>query len=131
MAKTLRVVLVGCGGMSNAWLRIANELPDLQVVGLVDIREEAAWERAEKFGLTQEFIGTDLAKALDATEPDIVFDCTVPEAHCAVTLEALGHGCHVLGEKPLADSMANARKMVAAAQEAGRIRVTTGRARRS
>jgi predicted dehydrogenase len=38
-----------------------------------------------------------------------------------VTLEALKHGCHVLGEKPLADSMANAKTMVAAAEEAGRI----------
>ena len=121
MADKLRVVLAGCGGMSNAWLRIANELPDVEMVGLVDIREEAAWERAEKFGLSQEFVGTDLAKALDETAPDAVFDCTVPEAHVEVTLEALSHGCHVLGEKPLADSMDNARRMVAAAEEAGKI----------
>ncbi|MFW6108727.1 MAG: Gfo/Idh/MocA family protein [bacterium] len=121
MAETLRAVLVGCGGMSKRWLQIANDLPDVQVVGLVDLREEAAWGRAEEFGLTQEHVGTDLAKALDETGPDMVFDCTVPEAHCAVTVEALAHGCHVLGEKPLADSMANARKMVAAAQEAGKI----------
>ena len=121
MAEKLRIVLAGCGGMSNAWLRIANEMPDVQVVGLMDIREEAAWERAEKYGLTQEKIGTDLAAILDETAPDIVFDTSVPEAHAEVTLEALEHGCHVLGEKPLADSMANARRMVAAAEEAGKI----------
>jgi len=121
MADALRAVLVGCGGMSRRWLKVANELPELAVVGLVDIREEAAWQRAEEFGLSQEKIGTDLAKVLDATAPDIVFDCTVPEAHVHVTLEALAHGCHVLGEKPLADSMANARKMLAAAQAAGKL----------
>ena len=121
MADKLRAVLAGCGGMSHRWLEVANDIADLTMVGLVDLREEAAWQRAEEFGLTQETIGADLAKVLDATAPDIVFDCTVPEAHVHVTLEALRHGCHVLGEKPLADSMDNARKMVAAAQEAGKI----------
>jgi predicted dehydrogenase len=38
-----------------------------------------------------------------------------------VTLLALEHGCHVLGEKPLADSMESARRMVAAAKEAGKV----------
>ena len=121
MADKLRAVLAGCGGMSKRWLQVANDIADLTMVGLVDIREEAAWQRAEEFGLTQETIGTDLATVLDATKPDIVFDCTVPEAHVGVTLEALAHGCHVLGEKPLADSMDNARKMIAAAQQAGKL----------
>jgi predicted dehydrogenase len=42
----------------------------------------------------------------------------VPEAHVHVTLEALGHGCHVLGEKPMADTLGNGIQMVAAAQNA-------------
>jgi predicted dehydrogenase len=66
-------------------------------------------------------IGTDLGAVLEETSPDIVFDCTVPEAHFQVTLEALKHGCHVLGEKPMADTMEHARAMVAAAQAAGKI----------
>jgi len=121
MSEKLRVVLAGCGGMSATWLRVATELRDLQIVGLVDIREEAAKGRAEEFTLADAVVGTDLAAVLEETSPDIVFDCTVPEAHVHVTLEALKHGCHVLGEKPLADSMKNARKMVAAAQEAGKL----------
>ena len=58
---------------------------------------------------------------LAETKPDLVFDCSVPQAHPEVTLTALANGCHVLGEKPMADSLANARKMVAAAQQAGKI----------
>jgi predicted dehydrogenase len=58
---------------------------------------------------------------LNATRPDVVFNCTVPEAHTPVALTALAHGCHVLGEKPLADSMENARRMIAAAAQADRI----------
>jgi predicted dehydrogenase len=58
---------------------------------------------------------------LEQVSPDVVFDCTVPEAHINVTLEALEHGCHVMGEKPMADSMENAHKAVEAAEKAGKI----------
>ncbi|NLG26286.1 MAG: Gfo/Idh/MocA family oxidoreductase [Chloroflexi bacterium] len=121
MGENKRVVLVGCRGMSDAWLKAAGELPDLTVVGLVDIRREAAERRAAEFGLSEALISTSLTEALDKTRPDGVFDCTIPEAHVAVTLEALAHGCHVFGEKPMADSMEHARQMVSAAQQARKI----------
>jgi predicted dehydrogenase len=93
----------------------------IKMVGFVDLNLEAARARAAEFGWTEARTGTDLAAMLAATHPDCVFDCTVPEAHVTVTLTALAHGCHVLGEKPLADSMANARRAVEAAQAAGKI----------
>jgi len=121
MAKKIRVVLVGCGGMSGRWLEVSKGLSEVEIVGLVDIREEAARGKVERFGLQDAMIGTDMKSVLDQTAPDVVFDCTVPEAHAGVTLEALKHGCHVMGEKPMADSMENAGKVVAAAKEAGKI----------
>jgi predicted dehydrogenase len=121
MAKRLRVVHVGCGGMAKAWLGPALGIPGLEVVGLVDLRESAAEAARERFGLGRAETGNDLRAMLRAVKPDIVFDATVPEAHCQVTLEALRHGCHVLGEKPLADNMANARRMVTAARKARRL----------
>ena len=121
MADTLKVVLAGCGGMSAAWLKTARELPGLDMVGLVDIRLEAAQQRKEEYGFASAITDTDLSSVLNATQPDVVFDCTVPEAHVVVTLTALSHGCHVLGEKPMADSMENAHKMVDAAQKANRL----------
>ena len=114
-------VLVGCGGISRAWLTAAKTMDTCRIVGLVDIDERAARDKADEYGLTDALIGTDLASVLDRTNPTVVFNCTVPEAHMPVTLQALAHGCHVLGEKPLADSMENARKMVRAAQESGKI----------
>jgi predicted dehydrogenase len=121
MQKTLRVVLAGCGGISQAWLKPAVEIPNLQIVGLVDLRPENAQQRAIQFGLKGVETGSDLGAILDHTQPDILFDCTVPEAHVDVTLEALGRGIHVLGEKPMADNMPNARRMVAKAQETGKL----------
>lgn len=116
----MRVVLVGCGGISPTWLKPASEMDDLEIVGLVDLNEATARSRREEFGLTNAITGVDLDRALDDLKPDAVFDCTVPEAHTLTTITALEHGCHVLGEKPMADSMANASKMVEAAREADR-----------
>ena len=119
-AKT-RVVMAGCGSMSAAWLRAGTAMPEVEFVGLVDLSADAARKRAEEFGLQYAAVGTDLEAVLRDLQPDAVFDCTIPEAHHRVTLAALAHGCHVLGEKPLADSMEHAREMVAAAREAGKL----------
>ena len=117
----VRAVLVGCGGISRAWLRGIKRMPDVQVVGLADIDRAAAEEKAAEFDLGDAVIGTDAVAVLGETTPDVVFNCTGPAAHLPVTLLALENGCHVLGEKPLADSMESARQMVEAAQEAGKI----------
>ncbi|MCE9615881.1 MAG: Gfo/Idh/MocA family oxidoreductase [Lentisphaerae bacterium] len=121
MNNPLRAVLVGCGGMAGAWLKAAKEAGGIEWAGFVDIRAEAAQKRATESGAVNPIVGTDLDAVLTAARPDVVFDCTVPEAHRPVTLAALAHGCHVLGEKPLADSMAHAREMVAAAAKAGKV----------
>jgi len=121
MPDKLRAVLVGCGSISGAWLSAPTVKTRVDIVGLVDIRKDAAEAKAREFAIDGAAVGTDLDSILKATRPDAVFDCTVPEAHCGVTLTALKYGCHVLGEKPLADTIANARKMVAAAKRAKRI----------
>ena len=117
----IRAVLAGCGGMSRAWLKVAQERADTSIVGLVDIQESAAVQRKEEFGLTDAAVGADLTRMLAEVRPDVVFDVTIPEGHEQVTLDALAHGCHVMGEKPLAHDMAAARKMVDAAEAAGKI----------
>ena len=122
MVKTAtRAVLVGCGGMSRAWLDAASEHEDVEVVGLVDIDKRNARWRAEEFRLENALIGDNLKSMLREMEPDVVFDVTIPEAHTEVATTALKHGCHVLGEKPLADSMAKARRALRAAEKAGKI----------
>ena len=120
MTKTLQAVLVGCGGISRTWLQGIQAIDGLQIAALVDLVEEAARQRADEFELEAQ-VSADLEAVLSALQPDMVFNCTVPEAHVDVTLAALAHGCHVLSEKPLADSMDNARRMVAAAEQAGKL----------
>jgi predicted dehydrogenase len=118
--RPLTAVLVGCGGISRAWLTAVRDISGLTMAGFVDINEETARERAAEYGWHTAQIGADLETVLVQTRPDIVFNCTVPEAHLPVTLMALAHGCHILGEKPLAASMDEAQQMVAAAAAAGK-----------
>jgi predicted dehydrogenase len=119
--RILRAVLVGCGGISNAWFNPLKGWTDVKVVGLVDINEAAAQKRKEEHGLAEATTGTDLRAMLKAAKPDIVFDCTVPDARVSVVLTALRHGCHVLSEKPMGASMAEARRMVQASKKAKRL----------
>ncbi len=119
--KPFRVVLVGCGGICNAWLGPVKNFDDIQIVGLVDLDPARAEALKATHGLTDARTGTDLAAMLRDIQPDAVFDCTVPEAHPVVTLTALDAGCHVLGEKPMAVSLPEARTMVAAARRNDRL----------
>ena len=119
MNQPLKALLVGCGSISDLWLGPAKKLPNVELVGLVDLAEENAKAQAEKHGLDVS-TGTDLQSALDALEPDIVFNCTVPAAHFEVTKTSLRRGCHVFSEKPMADTMSEAREMLRVAAETGR-----------
>jgi len=121
MSGRINAVLVGCGAISRAWLGSASVQQEIQITALVDIDPEAAKSAAKEHDLPDVLIETDLKAALRATRPDVVLNCTVPEAHCPVTLTALDHGCHVLTEKPLSDNMHDARRMVEAARRKDRI----------
>ena len=114
-----RVLLVGCGGIAGAWFPPLIE-EKVTIAGVVDIKRENAQQRLEKFKVEAP-IFTDLRKALRSVEADFVVDLTVPAAHCQVTCAALAAGLPVIGEKPMADSMAAARRMVAASKKAGKL----------
>jgi predicted dehydrogenase len=111
--------------MSRGWLKAIAETPslaaDVEIVGLVDIDRAIAQARADEFGLAGISIGTDLEAALAALKPDLLFDVVIPAARHDLVATGLRHGCHVLTEKPMAASMAEARDLVALAASTGRV----------
>ena len=115
-----KAVLVGCGGITRAWLAAVREFSDVEIAGLVDIRPEAVRRVREEYDLHPVAEGDDLERVIRESGADTVFDCTVPSAHPQVTRTALGCGCDVLGEKPMAEDMESARAMLAAARSTGR-----------
>ncbi len=121
-----RVLQVGCGGITGAWFTPATKMDDLEYVGLCDLFPDAAAKRRDEFGLAADTpIFSDLATALKETRPDCVFDCTIPAAHTATALLAFEAGAHVLSEKPMSDTLANARRALDASVQNGRIYAVT------
>jgi len=117
-----KALLVGAGGMGKAWAKnLIAQADRVALAGWVDIRAEAAAASADELKVGDVFTGDDLGAAIAAVRPDFVVDVTIPEAHHGVTLTALAAGIPVIGEKPMADSMAHAREMVAASEKAGKL----------
>ena len=117
----VQAVLIGCGSMSEVWLEAARQIEGVTITGLVDLDLERAEARAMQFGLNDAIVGSDLNAILNQTQPDVVFDVVVPAARHDVALAAFGHGCHLLTEKPLADTREHARAIIDAARRADRI----------
>lgn len=120
-----KAVLAGCGGMSKGWLSAISGHPLLkgrvEVVGLVDLDQTLAQARADEFGLSHALTGTDLDTVLTQTKPDLLFDVVIPAARRDIVSIGLRHGCHVLSEKPMATSLAEAHALIEAAEAAGRV----------
>lgn len=117
----MKALLVGAGGMGRTWAKNLIDYDAVTLSGWVDIRADAAQEAAETLSLPHIHTGDDLERAIRLVRPDFVVDVTIPEAHHEVTLTALRLGVPVLGEKPLAASMAQAREMVAASEASGKL----------
>ncbi|MCU0451023.1 MAG: Gfo/Idh/MocA family oxidoreductase [Bernardetiaceae bacterium] len=114
----LRVLVVGCGNMGASHALAYHSLPEFQICGLVSTG-------ASKHRLNERLGGglplfDDYAEALRATQPDAVCISTYPDTHEAFAIQALAQGCHVFIEKPVADTVAGAERVVAAAQAARR-----------
>jgi len=104
--------------MGRAWAKNLIACPGVQLAGWVDVLKDRVTGAAAELGLNVS-TGNDLEAAIEQLAPDFVVDVTSPEAHHEVTLLALRHGLPVLGEKPMAASMTEARELVRASEEAG------------
>jgi predicted dehydrogenase len=114
-----RIIVAGCGGMSNTWLDYVAARHDAQIVGLVDIHIDSAKEMAHRRGLTAPCF-SDIEAALKMTDANLVLDITVPASHKQVVTAALEAGCHVFGEKPMAESMEDARAILQTVEGTGK-----------
>jgi predicted dehydrogenase len=115
----LRALLAGAGGMGRAWGRALAAHPDVVLVGWVDVIKERAVSAALELGMPGVACDDDLVASIRSLGPDFVIDAAVPEAHGEITLACLGRKIPVLGEKPLATTIEEARALVAASERTG------------
>ncbi len=115
--EELRGVLIGCGHISRSHLPGWAASPDAAIVAVCDLDRARAEARAAEFGI--ERVYTDPVAALAAERPDFVDIATRPETHRELIALAAGAGAHVLCQKPLASTLAEAEAMAAICRQAG------------
>lgn len=118
MTKQHRIVVAGCGGMSNVWIKELLKRDDAVIVGLVDVYISQAEKIREVYEL-ECGVYTELGQAIVDTGADLVIDVTIPDSHYKISTTAMKLGCHVFGEKPMAATMEEARKIIEMADATG------------
>jgi predicted dehydrogenase/nucleoside-diphosphate-sugar epimerase len=112
----LRVALVGAGYVAGHHLAALKRLDFVEVVGICDNNLAAAKALAARFDIA---LATSTLAELAPAHPRAVHVLTPPASHAALALEALSMGCHVLVEKPMADTIAECEAMIESARSKG------------
>ena len=99
MSAPVGVAVVGCGTISDEYLRNLTSFPDLQVLICADLDLERAKVQAARYGVPG---AGGTAQATAHPDVELVVNLTIPAAHAEVTQEAAAAGKHVWNEKPLA-----------------------------
>jgi predicted dehydrogenase len=112
------IAVVGCGGIVRDGHLPAYRAAGLNVLGLHDVRDDAARELAGTYSIGRVYSSLDEVLADDDVE---VVDVAVhPAAQPEIAQRVLAAGRHVLCQKPLALSLAEAQRIARAADENGR-----------
>jgi UDP-N-acetylglucosamine 3-dehydrogenase len=108
-----KVGVIGGGAMGQHHIRIYNEMKDVDLVGICDTDRNRAISLANSYNTTPFFDHKELLKKeLDAVS--VVVPTTL---HYSVAMDIIDSGTHLLVEKPIADTLENADKMIHAARD--------------
>lgn len=116
--EKLRVGVIGCGSIAqHRHLPEYNTNQNVELVAVCDINEDRAQAVAEKYGVKAY---TNYEELLSSGSVDAVSVCTPNYLHAPISIAALKSGIHVLCEKPMATSKAEAEAMIAASKASGK-----------
>ena len=116
--KEWKTAVFGTGFMGRVHLEAIRRLGNVQVVALASLEEDVARRMAAQFSVGR--VEADYRKVLEDPSIDAVHICNPNAQHFPMAHDALQAGKHVVCEKPLATSVADAQTLVSAAAKAGR-----------
>jgi len=116
--KKIRVLVAGCGNMGASHAQAYHSMDTFEICGIV-ARGKSKQALNESLGGGYPLFD-DYATALRETRPDAVCISTYPETHETFAIMALEQGAHVFIEKPLADTVEGAIRVVDGAKKAGK-----------
>uniref|UniRef100_UPI004047FE4B Gfo/Idh/MocA family protein n=1 Tax=Algoriphagus sp. TaxID=1872435 RepID=UPI004047FE4B len=116
MSQTIKVAIVGTGFIGPAHLEALRRIPNVEVVALVEVNQELADEKAKQLGIPRAYVFADM---LNQADIDVVHICTPNFLHYSQAKAVLEAKKHVICEKPLAISLAEAEDLVKIAKTSG------------
>jgi predicted dehydrogenase len=114
--EKLRAAVIGVGYLGRFHAQKYAALPDCTLVGVVDQRPEAAAQVASELGVRALGDYRELFGQVDA-----VSIVTPTPLHFEIARAFLEHGAHVLVEKPITETVAQAQELIALARQRGRV----------
>lgn len=111
--QPVKIGLIGCGNISNAYFNGAAQFPMLDIAACADLNMDAAVAKGKEHNVAKVCTVDDLLADRDI---ELILNLTIPAAHVEVGLKALGAGKHVYSEKPLGISVDHARKLIDTAE---------------
>lgn len=117
MSENVRTGIIGCGNIGKTHALSLAEIPEAGFVACCDGDRSRAQAMADQYGVP--LVYDDANEMLTSGTVDAVLICTPHPSHAPLVVAAAEAGVHVLCEKPLTISIAEADRMVAAADKAG------------
>jgi len=116
MFPPVRILCIGAGHMGRSHALAYHRIDGFEICGIVTRSKESAATLNKELGADYPAF-TDFQEALRVTKPDAVSISTYPDTHAAFAEAAFDAGCHVFIEKPLAETVEAAERIVAKAKE--------------
>lgn len=121
MERIVKVGIIGCGGIANGkHMPSLKQLSNVEMVAFCDILEERAQKAAKEYGTPDAKVYTDYKELLKDESIEVVHVLTPNREHAEITVDSLYAGKHVMCEKPMAKTSADAKKMCDAAKATGK-----------
>lgn len=113
----MKYALIGCGRISPNHVAAAQH-NNLDIIALCDLEEKNMKDKILKFKLPSNTnCYTDYVEMLENEHPELVAIATESGKHAEIALECIKHGCNIIIEKPIALSLKDADRIIAAAEK--------------
>jgi UDP-N-acetylglucosamine 3-dehydrogenase len=113
-----RVAVVGVGVMGKNHVRVYREMPEVELVAVVDQDQATAEHTGRIYNAP---VYSDYCEMVYRERPDAVSVAVPTQGHFSVVKQLLEAGCHVLVEKPIATTLVEVLELIQTAERTGRV----------
>ncbi len=119
--RIVKIGIIGCGGIANGkHMPSLKKIAGVEMVAFCDLVVERAERAKAQYGTSDAKVYTDYRELLADPAIEVVHVLTPNRSHADISIDALHAGKHVMCEKPMAKTAADAKRMVEAARETGK-----------